>query len=162
MPLLYRELRRIAAGYFRGERGGHTLQPTAVVNEAFVEIVERNGVEWQNRAHFIGRAAQVMRRVLVDHAREHGCRKRGGGMQKVTLSVAEATPPERPVDLVALNDALAGLERFDRQKVAIVELRFFGGLTIDETAEHLGVSASTVNRQWRRARAWLYEELAVE
>jgi len=160
MPLVYRELRRIAAGYFRSERRDHTLQPTAVVNEAFLEIIERNGVEWQNRAHFIGRAARVMRRVLVDHAREHGARKRGGGMHKVTL--VEAAAPVKPVDLVALNDALADLERLDPEKATIVELRYFGGLTIEETAEHLGVSPATVNRQWRRAKAWLYEALVVE
>ncbi len=159
MPLVYEELHRLADGYFRRERPGHTLQATAVVHEAYLQILEQDGIRWQNRAHFIGRIAHVMRRILVEYARERNAAKRGGGRQRVTLTEAAGLAGERAPDLVALDDALRALAAIDAQKASIVELRFFGGLTMAEIAEVLGVSRPTVVRGWRRARAWLYREL---
>jgi len=158
-PIVYDELRRIAAGQMRGERDGHTLQATAVVHEAYIRLVEANGVQWKNRFHFFALCARVMRRVLVDHARARQCEKRGGAVQRVTLNEVAELGSCRPVDLVELDEALSELASFDPEMGTIVELRFFGGLSIGEVAQHLGVSESTVNRRWRRARAWLYSEL---
>ena len=160
MPLVYDELHRIASRYLRRERQGHTLQTTALINEAYLRIVDQNRVNWQNRAHFFGVAAQIMRRILIDHARSHLYAKRGGGAQKLTLDEAIATPQERDLDLVALDDALTTLAEIDPQQSRIIELRFFGGLTIEETAEALSISPATVKRDWNMARAWLYGEIS--
>lgn len=160
MPLVYDELHRIASRYLRRERQGHTLQTTALINEAYLRIVDQNRVNWQSRAHFFGVAAQMMRRILVDHARSHLYAKRGGGAQKLTLDEAIATPQERDLDLVALDDALTTLAQIDPQQSRIIELRFFGGLTIEETAEVLGISPATVKRDWNMAKAWLFGEIS--
>jgi len=160
MPLVYDELHRIASRYLRRERQGHTLQTTALINEAYMRLVDQNRVSWQSRAHFFGVAAQMMRRILVDHARSHLYAKRGGGAQKLTLDEAIATPQERDLDLVALDDALTTLAEIDPQQGRIIELRFFGGLTIDETAEVLSISPATVKRDWNMAKAWLYGEIS--
>ena len=160
MPLVYDELRRIARGYFQRERHGHTLQATAVVHEAYVRLIEQSGIEWHDRAHFIGLAARVMRRVLVDYARERSAAKRGGEAQRVTLVEVEGLAAGRSLDMIALDEALRSLAEVDELKVSIVELRFFGGLTIEETAAYLDVSPATVIRQWRRAKAWLYRQLS--
>ena len=159
-PLIYDELRRLAAHYLRRERPGHTLQPTALVHEAYLRLIDQTRTRWQNRAHFFGAAAQMMRRILVDHARQHGAAKRGGGERRVTLAEGAAFAPERGVDLLALEDALNKLERVNPQKSRLVELRFFGGLSTEEAAEVLGVSAATVTREWRAAKAWLHRELS--
>ena len=160
MPLVYDELHRIASRYLRRERQGHTLQTTALINEAYLRIVDQNRVNWQSRAHFFGVAAQMMRRILVDHARSHLYAKRGGGAQKLTLDEAIATPQERDLDLVALDDALTALTQIDPQQSRIIELRFFGGLTIEETAEVIGISPATVKRDWNMAKAWLFGEIS--
>ncbi len=162
LPLLYSELRGIAAKYARGERAGHTLQATAIVHEAYLRLIDLRDVEWQNRNHFLGTAARVMRRVLVDHARERNRAKRGSGQRPVTLAEAAEVTRGKPPDLVALDDALNALEEVDPQLVATVELRFFAGLRIDETADFLGISPATVTRRWRRAKAWLYDELCAD
>ena len=159
LPLVYAELRRLAAGYLRRERPGHTLQPTALVNEAYLRLVDQTQVRWQNRAHFLGVAAQMMRRILVDHARGQRAEKRGGEIQKLSLDENIDVSGERAADLVALDEALKRLAELDPQKSRIVELRFFGGLSVEETAEVLGVSAPTVKRQWRMAKAWLYGQV---
>ncbi len=159
LPLVYDELRRLAAAYMRRENAGHTLQATALVHEAYLQLVDQTRVTWQNRAHFFGVAARLMRRILVDHARARNAAKRGGGGQKLTLQEAIGLLDTRDVELEALDDALSDLSRLDDQQSRIVELRFFGGLTVDETAEVLGVSASTVEREWRTARAWLHSQL---
>jgi RNA polymerase sigma factor (TIGR02999 family) len=159
LPAVYRELRRLAAGYLQRERGGHTLQPTALVHEAYLRMVDQSRVQWQNRGHFFGIAAQMMRRVLVDHARSQGANKRGGGAEKLPLGEELVASIERSSELVAIDDALAALEQMDPDKAKVVELRFFGGLSIEETAAATGVSVATVNRQWRMAKAWLYAEL---
>ena len=160
MPLVYSELHRLADVYLRRERQGHTLQATALINEAYLRIIDQREVTWQNRAHFIGVAAQMMRRILVDHARSHLYAKRGGGAQKLTLDEALSLPQqERDLELVALDEALQKLEQIDPQQSRIIELRFFGGLTIEETAEVLGVSPATVKREWNWAKAWLYREI---
>jgi RNA polymerase sigma factor (TIGR02999 family) len=160
MPLVYDELHRMASRYLRRERQEHTLQATALINEAYLRIVDQNRVNWQNRAHFFGVAAQMMRRILVDHARSHLYAKRGGGAQKLTLDEAIATPQERDLDLVALDDALTTLAEIDPQQSRIIELRFFGGLTIEDTAEVLSISPATVKRDWNMAKAWLYGEIS--
>jgi RNA polymerase sigma factor (TIGR02999 family) len=162
LPLVYAELRRIAARQLRHEREGHTLQPTALVHEAYLRLVEQRRVDWQNRAHFFGVAAQVMRRILVDHARRQAARKRGAGVQRVPLEEAAETTAVNEIPVLALDDALARLEQLDRGLAQIVELRAFGGLTIDEAAHVLKVSASTAKRGWRTAKAWLTRELAAE
>ena len=159
LPLVYDELRRLAAGYLRRERPGHTLQPTALVHEAYLRMVDQSQVRWQNRAHFLGVAAQMMRRILVDHARGQRAEKRGGEIQKLSLDENIDVSGERAADLVALDEALERLAEFDPQKARVVELRFFGGLSVEETAEVLGVSAPTVKRQWRMAKAWLYGQV---
>jgi RNA polymerase sigma factor (TIGR02999 family) len=160
LPLIYGELRRLAAHYLRRERPDHTLQPTALVHEAYLRLVDQTRAQWQNRAHFFGAAAQMMRRILVDHARQHKAAKRGGSGQRVTLDEKVAFAPEREMDLLALEDALIKLEQVDPQKSRLVELRFFGGLSTEEAAEVLGVSPATVTRQWRAAKAWLLRELS--
>lgn len=159
MPQVMEELKSIAAGYLRGERPGHTLQPTALVNELYLRLYGRRQVSWSNRAHFFGFAAQTMRRILVDHARAHQSRKRGGELRKVALSDEIPWPGERDVDLVALDDALDELSGMDEVQGRIIELRFFAGLTLDQVAEVTGLSAATVSRHWASARAWLFQRL---
>ena len=159
LPLIYDELRSLAANYLRRERSNHTLEPTALVHEAYLRMVDQTQVNWQNRAHFFGVAAQMMRRILVDHARAHNAEKRGQDFQKLSLDENIDKTVERSSELIALDDALKTLAQMDEQKGRIVELRFFGGLSIDETAEVLGVSAPTVKRQWRMAKAWLYGQV---
>jgi RNA polymerase sigma factor (TIGR02999 family) len=158
-PAVYRELHKIAQSYLRRERAGHTLQPTALVNEAYLKLVKQQGVEWQSRAHFFGIAAQAMRRILVDHARGHLREKRGGWVQTISLDGAVDVTGGRAAELVALDEALDALARLDPQQSRIVELRFFAGLSIEETAVVLGVSRATVDRSWAVARAWLAREL---
>jgi RNA polymerase sigma factor (TIGR02999 family) len=157
---VYDELRRIAARQFRRERGGHTLQATALVHEAFLRLQQLRGLKWESRAKFFAFVACLIRRVLVEHARNRGRAKRGGRQRPVTLVEAEVLGVSRPPDLVALDDSLTRLAALDPRKAAIVELRFFGGLTLEETAEHLAISPETVGREWRRARAWLAAKLA--
>ena len=156
---VYEELRRIAAGQLRGEKVGHTLQATALVNEAYLRLVDQTRVHWRNRAHFFGIAAQLMRRILVDHARRRHAAKRGGGITIVEFEDSISPGNRRSVDLVVLDDILKRLEEFDAASARLVELRYFGGLTIDETAEVLDVSAATVKREWATARAWMHREL---
>jgi RNA polymerase sigma factor (TIGR02999 family) len=158
-PIVYEELRRLASHYMRGERPGHSLQATALVNEAYVRLVDYKGMQWQNRAHFFAVSAQLMRRILVDHARRHNL-KRGGGVQHVSLDETAIVGGDRAPDLVALDDALHAMARLDPRKVQVVEMRFFGGLSVEETAEVLKVSSVTVMRDWSTAKAWLYRELA--
>ena len=160
MPLIHQELHRLAHRYMSRERPGHTLQTTALVNEAYVRLVNRKNVHWQNRAHFFAIAAELMRTILVDHARSHAFAKRGGGARDITLDEALVVSQERAAEVVALDEALKGLVDIDPQQSRIVELRFFGGLTIEETAEVLHLSAGTIKREWRSAKAWLYHELA--
>ncbi len=160
LPLVYDELRSIARRYFLRERRGHTLQATAIVHEAYVRLIEDSGIEWRSRAHFVGLAARLMRRILVDHARHRNAAKRGGKQRKVTLIEADALAMGRPPDLIALDDALAVLAGVDGLKASIVELRFFGGLTVAETASYLEIAPATVVRHWDRARAWLYRQLS--
>ncbi len=162
MSLVYDELRRIAGAQLRGERRNHTLQATALVNEAYVRLVDQTRVQWRNRAHFFGIAAQLMRRILVDHARRQRAAKRGGGATMLAINEEIAAGPERDFDLVALDDALEQLQEFDPRAARLVELRFFGGLTIEETGEVLGLSPATIKREWSTARAWLYREIAAE
>jgi RNA polymerase sigma factor (TIGR02999 family) len=157
-PIVYEELRRLARRYLRGERAGHSLQATALVNEAYVRLVDYKRMQWQNRAHFFAVSAQLMRRILVDHARRHNL-KRGGAVQHVSLEDAAEVGQGRPTDLVALDDAMNALGRFDARKVQVVEMRFFGGLSVEETAEVLKVSPVTVMRDWNTAKAWLHREL---
>lgn len=158
-PLVYDELRRLARRYLRRERSGHSLQATALVHEAFIRLIDQQQTPWESRLHFFGIAAQLMRQILVEHARSRQAAKRGGGALRLSLSQAGAIFPDPDVDLVALDDALNLLARIDPQKSRLVELRFFSGLTIEETAEALGVSPATVIRQWRLAKAWLYREI---
>jgi RNA polymerase sigma factor (TIGR02999 family) len=160
MPLVYRELRRIAERQFRRERAGHTLQPTAVVHEAYFRLVDQTRVTWKNRGHFFAIAAQAMRRILIDHARAREADKRGGREERVTLDLGIASPePADDVDLLALDEALVRLKELDEPQARIVELRFFGGLSIEETAEAMETSPSSVKRDFRSARAWLFREL---
>lgn len=159
MPLVYDELHRLAKQYMNRERPGHTLQTSALVNEAFLRLVDQRDVHWQNRAHFFGIAAQMMRRILVDYARNRRYAKRGGDARQVSLDEAAIVSSERVAEVVALDDALKGLAEFDPRKSQIVELRFFGGLSIDETAEVLAVSPGTVMRDWTLAKAWLRREM---
>lgn len=161
LPMVEGELRRIAARCMRGERAGHSLQATALVNEAYLRLVDARRVRWQDRSHFLAMSARLMRRVLVDHARSRLYEKRGGGAQRITLVEGLEGSDERPHDLVALDDALEALARVNKRKAQVVELRFFGGLTGEETAHVLGVSTDTVTRDWQLARAWLLRELRV-
>jgi RNA polymerase sigma factor (TIGR02999 family) len=158
-PLVEAELQRLARHYLRGERPGHTLQPTALVNEAYLRLLDWRNQSWQSRAHFMGIAANMMRRILVDHARHHRCQKRGGDAVKVSMGPGQPTSLERDPDLVALDEALTRLAELDRRKSQVVELRFFGGLSIEEAAEFLKISPRTVKREWSLAQAWLHCEL---
>jgi len=160
MPLVYSELYRQAGNYLRRERVGHTLQPTALVNEAYLKLIDQKNAKWQNRAQFFGVAAQLMRRVLVDHARARQAEKRGGAdQQRLSITSAERVVKQPGVDLLALHEALNQLAALDPQQERIVELKFFGGLSIEETAEVLGVGHATVERDWKMARAWLRRKL---
>jgi RNA polymerase sigma-70 factor, ECF subfamily len=158
-PIVYDELHRLARRHMRRERPGHSLQTTALVNEAYLRLVDYKRMRWQNRAHFYAVSAQLMRRILVENARRHNL-KRGVGLQQVSLEEAAVMGGGRTTDLVALDDAMHALEQLDPRKVQVVELRFFGGLSVEETAEVLKVSAVTVMRDWSTAKAWLYRELA--
>lgn len=163
LPLVYRECRRIAARQLRCERDEHTLDPTALVHEMYLRMVDQRGANWQNRAHFFGIAARLMRRVLVDHARARSAGKRGGSRVLVPLDAAAHAPTEAAcADVLAIDEALARLARLDPDQVRIVELRFFAGLTVEETAHVLGRSARTVKREWQLAKAWLFRELRAE
>ncbi len=158
-PIVYDELHRLARRYMKRERPGHSLQTTALVNEAYMRLVDYKRMQWQNRAHFFAVSGQLMRRILVEHARRHNL-KRGGGVQHVALEEAAVVGGGRATDLVALDDAMNALERVDPRKVQVVEMRFFGGLSVEETAEVLKISPVTVMRDWSTAKAWLYRELA--
>jgi RNA polymerase sigma factor (TIGR02999 family) len=159
LPVVYAEVRRLARSYLRRERPDHTLQATALVNEAYLRLVDQREVQWQNRAHFFGIAAQIMRRILVDHARMRGAQKRGSGEVPVVFDEALEVAAERNLDIVALDEALEALAALDARQARIVELRFFGGLSIEEAAEVLSLSPATVKREWAGARAWLRREL---
>ena len=160
VPLVHSELRRLARRHLAKEHPGHTLQTSALINEAYIRLIDQTTVQWQNRAHFFAVAAQVMRHILVDHARAYLCAKRGGGAQKVPLDEIEAISGKRAEELVALDDALSILAELDPRKTQIIELRFFGGLTIEETAEAMQISPKTVTREWRSAKAWLHQEMS--
>jgi RNA polymerase sigma factor (TIGR02999 family) len=162
LPLVYAELRRIAARQLRRERVGHSLQPTALVNEAYLRLVDQRKVDWRNRAHFFAVASQVMRRILVDHARRHNANKRGDGVQSLSIDSAIAAASSDQISVLALNHVLGRLEKLDPGLAQIVELRAFGGLTIEETAHVMNVSPSTAKREWRTAKAWLTRELGAE
>jgi RNA polymerase sigma-70 factor (ECF subfamily) len=157
-PIVYDELHRLARHYMKLERPGHSLQTTALVNEAYMRLVDYKGMQWQNRAHFFAVSAQVMRRILVEHARRHNM-KRGGRVQHVTLEETAIVAGDRTADLVSLDDAMSALAQFDARKAQVVEMRFFGGLSVEETAEVLKVSPVTVMRDWSTAKAWLYREM---
>lgn len=163
LPLIYGELRKLAGRYFRRERPDHTLQPTVLVHEAYLRLVTDRDARWQNRAQFFGVAANVMRRVLVDHARRSGADKRGGGAEKVPLEegvmVAAAAPGGELAELLNLDEALRKLAEFDPVKARVVELRYFGGLSVEETAEAMNVSAATIKREWRVAKLWLHDQV---
>src|SRR5688572_23199745 len=163
MPLVYDELRRQASRYLRRERTGHTLQTTALIHEAYIKLVGQEHVRWQNRSHFFAIASQAMRRILVDHARTRHREKRGGAMPDLPLEEAfQIGARQKSVDLVALDEALQTLETLDRRQAKVVELRYFSGLTNDETAEVLGISNATVRNDWNMAKAWLHEQLAAK
>jgi RNA polymerase sigma-70 factor (ECF subfamily) len=157
-PMVYDELRRVARRHMRRERDGHSLQTTALVNEAYIRLFDIRRMEWQNRAHFFAVSAQLMRRILVDYARRHNL-KRGSGFMQVSLHDADLIDPGRDVDLIMLDGAMNSLAEIDPRKVQIVEMRFFGGLSVEETAEVLRISPITVKRDWRAAKLWLYREL---
>lgn len=159
LPLVYGEMHRIASAYFARENAGHTLQPTALVNEVYLKLVDQKRVRWHNRNQFFGVTAQMMRRILVDHARRRRADKRGGNVQRVQLDEASDLPIQDGVDLVALDEALDELASFDVQQAKIVELRFFAGLTVPEAGSVLGISPATVKREWSTARAWLFQRL---
>ena len=159
LPLVYDQLHRQAMRAFSRERAGHTLQPTALVNEVYLRMADQHEMKWQNRAQFFGIAAQMMRRILVSHARARHAVKRGGGETRITLEEGVAAAPERDVDLLALDEALGRLEVIDAEKSRMVELRFFSGLSVEETAEVMGVSPRTIDRQWQTTKAWLHREL---
>lgn len=159
IPLVYEELHRLAHRYMRKERPGGTLQTSALVNEAYLRLIDQKSVQWQNRAHFFGIAAQMMRRILVDYARGRGNQKRGGDLQRITLNEAVAVSHDRAAEVVVLDEALTGLAKVDARKSQLVELRFFAGLSINEAAEVLGVSPGTVMRDWTLAKAWLRREM---
>jgi RNA polymerase sigma factor (TIGR02999 family) len=160
MPLVYDELRRLARRHMRHQAPGHTLQTTAVVNEAYLRLVDQPGIDWQDRAHFFAVAAQAMRYLLVDHARSQQAAKRGGAAQHVELDEVAVMAPERSAEMLALDEALGRLAALDPRQGQIVELRYFGGLSLEETAEVMGISAITVRREWGKAKAWLYRELS--
>jgi RNA polymerase sigma-70 factor (ECF subfamily) len=158
-PLVYGELRRIAHRYMKRERAGHTLQTTALVNEAYLRLAAEHRIDWEGRNHFFAVMSQVMRHILTDHARRRGYAKHGGDLKQVSLGETDLMSPERASELVALDESLSELASFDSRKSKVVELRYFGGLSLEETAEVLGVSLMTVRRDWRAAKAWLYREL---
>ena len=160
IPLVYDELRKVAARHLRGQRVGHTLQTTALVNEAYLRLIDASQVRWQNRAHFFAVSAQFMRRILVDFARTRNYQKRGGGGQQISLNEDIAIVPERGVDLLALDQALTDLAALNARQAQVVELRYFGGLNEEETAEALKISVRTVRRDWNFARVWLHRELS--
>src|SRR5689334_15791586 len=159
LPVIHGELRRQAASHLRREKANHTLQPTALVNEAFLKLVDQRGVRWQNKAHFFGVAAQAMRRILIDHARTRRRIKRGGVQHAVTLDEGMLAEQARSIDVMALDQALTRLAAIDPRQARVVELRFFGGLSVEETAEVMALSPATVKREWAMAKAWLYAEL---
>ncbi len=159
LPMVYAELRALAGSYFRGQRADHTLQPTALVHEAFVRLIDQSGIQWKSRAHFMAVAATAMRHILTDHARRTNAVKRGGGQHRIELTDGVALAGGTDIDLAALAEALEKLAALDARKHRIVELRFFGGLSVDEAAEVLSVSKSTIESDWRAARAWLGVEL---
>jgi RNA polymerase sigma factor (TIGR02999 family) len=159
MPAVYQELRRLARQYLQRERGDHTLQPTALVHEAYLRLANQKDAHWQNRAQFFAVAGHLMRRILVDHARAHLAEKRGGHAEKIELDEAALPPEERAANLVALDDALTELAVVDARKSRVVELRFFGGLTVEETAEAMGLNSATVRRDWTFAKAWLHRTI---
>jgi RNA polymerase sigma factor (TIGR02999 family) len=159
-PIVYEELRRLARGYLRRERPGHTLQPTALVHEAFLRLIDQSQVNWQNRAHFFGIAARLMRQILINHAEARRAAKRGGEAERISLNDVDQFTVEQGLDLAALNEALEKLEQIDPPQSRIVELRYFSGLTIEEIAEVMGISPATVKREWSTARAWLRRELS--
>lgn len=159
IPAVYDELRRLAGSYMRRERSDHTLQATALVHEAYLKLIEQKAVNWQSRAHFFGIAAQLMRRILIDHARGHTRQKRGGEQKKVSLDEAYIFTEKQADELLAVNDSLDRLEKIDPRQARVVEMRFFGGLSVEEAAEVLGVSPKTVKRDWSVAKAWLYADL---
>jgi len=159
IPLVDAELRRLAHQYMRQERPGHTLQTTALVNEAYLRLIDQRHVHWQNRAHFFGIAAQLMRRILIDHARSRRYAKRGGDAVRVSLDEAATVSQDRAAELIALDEALQNLAAIDARRSQVVELRFFGGLSIEETAEVLKISRNTAIRDWTMAKAWLYREI---
>jgi len=159
IPLVYNELRRLAGHYMRQERPDHTLQATALVHEAYLKLINQRSVDWQGRAHFFGIAAQLMRRILIDHARGHLREKRGGAQKALPLDEALVLSPEQSSELINLDEALQRLAKLDARQIRIVELRFFGGLSVEETAEFLGISSKTVKRDWSLAKAWLHGEL---
>jgi len=156
--LAYQELRRLASGYLRKERPGHTLQPTALVHEAYIRLASQRA-RWESRAHFVAMAASMMRRILVDHARKKQTRKRGSGAERISIAGLRSRNEERSTNLLALHEALEHLAVLDPRQASLVELKFFGGLSVDETAELLGISPATVKREWSHARAWLREQL---
>ena len=160
IPLVQDDLRRLAKRYMRNEAAGHTLQTTALVNELYLKLIEVKRIRWQNRAHFLAMAARLMRRILVDFARARGNQKRGGALRKLRLDEAAVVAPEVPVDVIALDAALEKLEQQHPRKSRVVEMRFFGGLSVDETAVVLAVSPDTVKRDWRFAKLWLLRELS--
>jgi len=162
IPLMRPQLVRLAQSYLERERVGHTLQATALVNEVYLKLVDQQSVSWKDRAHFVAIAATIMRRLLVDYARRRNAEKRGGANIAVTLDEARGIPAEESLDLVALDEALGRLHRADATKSRIIELRFFGGLSVEETAAVVGLSRATVNRHWKMARAWLYHELSTD
>ena len=162
LPVVYDELRRIAKYYMSRERSSHTLQATALVNETYLKLIDQQKVDWKNRSHFFGLAAEIMRRILVNHARDRVAQKRGGELQQVSMSVAIDTFQKQEVEILALNDALIELAKIDERKSRVVELKFFGGLTSKEIAEVLQISDATVEREWSFARAWLFDALKNE
>lgn len=159
-PLVYSELRRLAHGYLRRERKGHTLQTTALINEAYLRLVDQKHVQWANRSHFFGISAQIMRRILIDHARRYDYSKRGGGAQRISLDEGAVVAKQRARELLMLDEALKSLEEIDPRRSQVVELRYFGGLNNEEIASVLKISENTVTRDWNMARAWLYQELS--
>jgi len=159
LPLVYDELHKLAASYLRRENSARTLQPTAIIHEAYMRLVAQDVSDFKNRSHFFGVAAHLMRQILIDHARKHHAAKRGAGSERLPLEEAIYLAPERGAELIALDDALASLEKTDPRKAKVVELRFFGGLSVEETAEVLGISVATVGREQRFAEAWLHTEM---
>ncbi|HEY6242843.1 MAG TPA: sigma-70 family RNA polymerase sigma factor [Pyrinomonadaceae bacterium] len=159
IPLVYPELRKLARRYMGRQDPAHTLQTSALINEAYLRLVDQQAVEWQDRAHFFAAAAQMMRHILIDHARSHRYAKRGAGAQHIPLDDVTVVSQERAAELIALNDALTRLAKIDQRKGQIVELRFFGGLTVDETAEVMKLAPITIKREWRSAKAWLHSEI---